>query len=300
METKYLRYFLQVCEDKSLSSASKKLFLSQQALSSIIRKLEDRFGVALFERAPSGMHVTEFGECLYGQAKRIISLVDETYGKIETLKTDRRDALDLGMSFGVMSALPQYYFVNFQKKYPDVELHFTEYPDTLCEKVVLDDREQIGFDISPVDGSLFDMRSIVRDRFCILAHKNGRFYDMPSVPFSALAGEKFLLLDRKFKLRNLFEAKCRESGFEPRCALETMELVLIHNFSSLDRGGRDRGRIHSAGYSKHTADTLRARLAMGSVSHHPEGTPAFGGRPMFSAIRRKRRLLLSRVALTAE
>jgi DNA-binding transcriptional LysR family regulator len=236
METKYLRYFLQVCEDKSLSSAARKLFLSQQALSSVIRKLEDRFGVTLFERAPNGMHLTEFGECLHGQAKKIISLVDETYGKIEILKADRRDTLSFGMSFGVMSALPQNYFVNFQKKHPDVELHFTEYPDTLCEKAVLDDREQIGFDIAPINGSLFDTHPIVRDRFCILAHINGRFYDLPSVPVAALAGEKFLLLDRKFKLRALFEAKCRESGFDPQCALETMELVLIHNFSSLDRG----------------------------------------------------------------
>ena len=236
METKYLRYFLQVCEDRNLSKAARKLYLSQQAVSVIIRKLEDEFQVALFERTSSGMELTEYGHCLYEWASQVVHLMDETYNSMETLRVSRQNILHIGISFGVMSALPPAFINNFQQKYPQIELRFTEYPDVQCEQAVLNDHEALGLSIMPVDHSQFNVYTIIRDYMCLLAHKDSAFYNRKSIEFKELSKETFLLLTQDFKVRQTFEKQCKLAGFTPHVLLETMELILIHNFSNLNRG----------------------------------------------------------------
>jgi LysR family transcriptional regulator, nitrogen assimilation regulatory protein len=59
-----LRYFLRIAEDGSLTRASAVLGIAQPALSRQIRLLEEALGVALFQRTPRGMQLTEDGEQL--------------------------------------------------------------------------------------------------------------------------------------------------------------------------------------------------------------------------------------------
>lgn len=236
METKYLSYFLQICEDKSLSKAARKLFLSQQALSIIVRKLEDELEIPLFERSKTGMQLTEYGVFFEEQARKVMNILGETIEKLDALKSGYRDVLNIGMSFGVMSALPPHYISAFQQLYPHIELHFTEYQDIFCEQAVLNEHENLGFSIAPVNSEQFDIHTIIRDKLCILVNVKNPLSRKIRVHFADLKDQAFLLLNKNFKLRNIFAEKCRQAGFKPRVVLETMELILIHNFSSLNKG----------------------------------------------------------------
>lgn len=236
METKYLSYFLQICKDKSLSKASKNLYISQQALSSIVRKLEAELQVSLFERSNNGMILTEYGEYFKNQACKIVDTINDTKQKLEALKSGYREILNIGMSFGVMSALPSSFISGFQKLYPHIELQFTEYQDTLCEEAVFNEHESLGFSIAPVNPERFDFHTVIRDKICILVNEKNPLSSKSSVCFEDLKDEQFLILNNNFKLRRIFNENCRKSGFEPHIALETMELILIHNFSKLNKG----------------------------------------------------------------
>ena len=57
-----LRYFLRVAEDGSLTHASNALGVAQPALSRQIKLLEGALGIALFQRTPRGMQLTEDGD----------------------------------------------------------------------------------------------------------------------------------------------------------------------------------------------------------------------------------------------
>jgi len=77
MEVKDLRYFIAVYETRNFVQASAALHTVQSNVSAHIRKLEEFFGVALFERHRRGAVPTDKGERLYRYAKRVIALVDE-------------------------------------------------------------------------------------------------------------------------------------------------------------------------------------------------------------------------------
>lgn len=53
MNLKSIEYFLAAAEEMNITRAAERLFISQQALSSHLKRLEEEYGVPLFERRPS-------------------------------------------------------------------------------------------------------------------------------------------------------------------------------------------------------------------------------------------------------
>ncbi len=75
MDLNHLRSFVAVAKFGHLTRASEALHLSQPALSSHIKTLEEQFGVTLFERTPTGMTLTPSGRRLLVEAEQIIGAV---------------------------------------------------------------------------------------------------------------------------------------------------------------------------------------------------------------------------------
>ena len=61
MEIKDLQYFIAIGEAGSFTAAAERLYISQQGLSSAIKRLETEVGYPLLTRGPSGVAMTERG-----------------------------------------------------------------------------------------------------------------------------------------------------------------------------------------------------------------------------------------------
>ena len=72
-----LRYFVTVAEQLNFTKAAEYLFVSQPTLSRLMMELEEELDVRLFTRVGRKMELTESGELLYPQAKKILKLCDE-------------------------------------------------------------------------------------------------------------------------------------------------------------------------------------------------------------------------------
>ncbi|MFZ3583323.1 LysR family transcriptional regulator [Loktanella sp. DJP18] len=73
----HLRYFHEVAHQGNLTQAAARLNLSQSALSTQIRVLEDRLGHPLFERTGRAMILTEAGRIARDHADRIFDVGDD-------------------------------------------------------------------------------------------------------------------------------------------------------------------------------------------------------------------------------
>jgi len=73
MDLNQLRMFAAVAELGNLTQAAERLHLSQPAASSQIKSLEEEFGVALFERKPSGLTLTRSGNSLLPMVQRLLA-----------------------------------------------------------------------------------------------------------------------------------------------------------------------------------------------------------------------------------
>ncbi|NLY56081.1 MAG: LysR family transcriptional regulator [Firmicutes bacterium] len=122
MNIRFLETFLTVVEEKSFSTAAKRLHLTQPAVTKHIQGLERYFDVTLFERKGWRSEPTEAGERLVVYARRIVSTLQEAERDLKKLGDEVRGILRIGAS-----TIPGEYVVpllvgEFATRYPDVHL----------------------------------------------------------------------------------------------------------------------------------------------------------------------------------
>jgi DNA-binding transcriptional LysR family regulator len=97
MNMEQLTYFSAVVEEGTISGAARRLHMSQPPLSLQIRKLEQEYGVLLFERGARQIRLTEAGKLLYDYAQRILDLKDSAEEDLKSLHAGKGGSLKLGI-----------------------------------------------------------------------------------------------------------------------------------------------------------------------------------------------------------
>ena len=90
-----LKYFSVLAEELNFTKASKRLYISQQALSSHINKLEQHFNSQLFIRS-TPLELTPAGQCLYLFAKETLVYEKMTTERIHNLNLKTPTHLVIG------------------------------------------------------------------------------------------------------------------------------------------------------------------------------------------------------------
>lgn len=91
-----LQQFIAVAETGSITAAAARLNTSQPTITVNIRKLEEKHGVALFERTARGMSLTEYGSILYESALVIERVENQMSENIHRRRQRRRQAVRIG------------------------------------------------------------------------------------------------------------------------------------------------------------------------------------------------------------
>ena len=72
MNSLVLKYILTIAEEKNMTRAAERLYISQPSLSQSLKNLEKELGVDLFERSRQGVVLTPAGEHYVEWAKQIL------------------------------------------------------------------------------------------------------------------------------------------------------------------------------------------------------------------------------------
>ena len=74
MNWNQLQYVITIAEEKSITKAAQKLYISQPSLSASIRRIEARIGAPIFDRSTTPISLTECGEEYIACVKQILSI----------------------------------------------------------------------------------------------------------------------------------------------------------------------------------------------------------------------------------
>ena len=97
MNLRSIEYFLITAEELNVTRAAERLYISQQALSSHIKRLEDEYQVQLFSRRPS-FHLTPEGEQMLFYGKQILASEAKLRAAFSDIKAECRGTLKVGIS----------------------------------------------------------------------------------------------------------------------------------------------------------------------------------------------------------
>ena len=117
----HLRYFWAIAHERSLTRAAQRLHVSQSALSTQIRQLEDQLGQALFERQGRTLQLTEAGQLALSYAESIFASGAELVALLREGRRPERQVLRVG----AVATLSRNFQENFLKPLlgrDDVEL----------------------------------------------------------------------------------------------------------------------------------------------------------------------------------
>lgn len=126
MNSVRLQRFLAIYEHRSFGRAAAQLHITQPALTKSIQLLEEHLGVRLFERTPSGIVPTIYGEALSLHAKAIEAEMDNAAREIATLSGAIKGELRIGATPSVASDLIPRAFLKLQSERPGIILNVVE------------------------------------------------------------------------------------------------------------------------------------------------------------------------------
>ncbi len=98
MELRHLRYFVAVAEAENVSRAALKLHVSQPAVSTQIRDLEDELGFSLLERTAKSVRLTAAGRVFLTEARAVLERVEIAVNEARTMANHGSSLLHIGYS----------------------------------------------------------------------------------------------------------------------------------------------------------------------------------------------------------
>ncbi|POR55752.1 LysR family transcriptional regulator [Paraburkholderia eburnea] len=187
-----LRTYLAIMQERSLSRAAARLYVTQPAVSQALKRLEETLGRKLIERRGPHFVPTQAGEEVY-------RIANDIYGNISRLETelDERTA-DITGSIRLLTVSriesPVYdeFLAEFHVAYPRIDLQIevmrsTDIISSLLQKTAT---AGLGLCRTPVDK--LEMRGFLRQRYAIYCGRHHRLFGLSQLTMEDLLAENFV------------------------------------------------------------------------------------------------------------
>ncbi|MBQ6663910.1 MAG: LysR family transcriptional regulator [Firmicutes bacterium] len=216
MNINSIYYFLQVAEYRSYSTASRKLFVAQSSLSTMIKKLEEELSIKLFLYDGKALHLTTEGHRFYELAKSFY----DSYEAFSLSAKQISDEVFGSLKIILPPLIAELYFSKpiaaFQRQYPDVQICVANRGGYISQNLILVNEFDLGVTIRPVIPNTFACTDIIQCPMVLAVHESNPLAAKPYVRYEDLADESFLSYEEDSVLYQRFMSKTAAAGYAPR------------------------------------------------------------------------------------
>lgn len=216
-----MEYFIAVCDCGGITPAAEALFLTPQALSKSIRKLELELESPLFSRENGGFSLTPFGKKALAEIRQFIDSYHNMQTHLRQISLQEKGRIRISCAFGIPKVFS---LEELQSDASDQGIHLDiiELPDLLVEELVQQEVADIGFIIGPPQApELFHATFLRRFYLCAVVNRLHPLADRPSISIRDLAGEKVLAKSPYFASYHIIEQEAKRQGVELSYALSS-------------------------------------------------------------------------------
>ncbi|QRG68720.1 LysR family transcriptional regulator [Brevibacillus choshinensis] len=218
MDLTYFQTFREVAFHQSFTKAAGELGYAQSSVTMQIQKLEQAYGVKLFERYGKSLRLTSAGEELLKIAVQMLGLYQQSK---ETLTLQGGGTLTIG----TIDSLASYYLPaliqHLRQKYPTLTIRLHPDRETAIVEKVKEGDYDIGLllESKPSDPSL-EWVKIREEPLELLASPDHPLSAMPSIALEQLCDVEWIMTEASCNYRIMLERVLQEHRIPYRVGLE--------------------------------------------------------------------------------
>lgn len=216
------KVLLTVIEEKSVSAATKKLTLSQPAISKLIMRIEQNYNIIIFDKnkrpwqlTPAGLVFEEFLNTIVKEHARLLKNLSDV------VKDKKGQVVFYTMIYEDKYLLPDI-LAKFYEQYPNFKVNISIGETKAMEDFLLEKKADFATVVMPVKNNKIKTVSIKEHELIIgipnqyLIEKNLKIPEnknlLPDINLSLFKDKPFILHKKKYKVRDIQEGVLKEKG----------------------------------------------------------------------------------------
>jgi DNA-binding transcriptional LysR family regulator len=229
LQVEELHSFVVLADELHFGRASKRLFVSQPALSKQIRRLEEKVGGALFTRTRRKVEITEAGRVLLAGADKVLREDEAALSLAREAVLGRAGTLRIGFGIASVSEILPRTILRFRKTYSQVELKMRDMSSPAQIAALVEGNIDIGIVRLPIAHTELDSLPLFHEQLVVATSGSLSYNSRQGL--AALRNQPFVFFPRATSatLHDHVLGLCRRSGFSPTIIQEASELFTILN-----------------------------------------------------------------------
>ncbi len=236
MNLRDLRYLVALADHKHFGRAAEASFVSQPTLSTQLKKFEDEIGMALVERNPRNVMLTEVGEAVAAKARIILREADEIKAIARRAKDPESGTVRIGIFPTLGPYLLPHIVPNIVARFPKLELILVEEKTEVLLKKLHEGELDAAILALPVHDDSLHAEFLFEETFVLALNKQHRMAKAKRVKLTDLADERLLLLDDGHCLRDQALEVCQMAGAGERTGFRATSLETLRHMVSANVG----------------------------------------------------------------
>jgi len=207
-----LRAFLAVYQLRQLSAAAQRLFVTQSAVSMLLRQLEEGLGTRLFDRTTRSLQATAAAREMLPTAERILRDVDALSTGFRELATLERGRVSIAITPTLASILLPDAIRVFRERHPRIRLLVNDCaPDQFIARIL---GEHVDFGIGTPErpGAEVDTQRLMRDHLALVCRADHPLAGARVVRWTDLGRHPVITVRPGYGVRPLIDGTAAEAG----------------------------------------------------------------------------------------
>lgn len=227
MDLKQLVYFETIVEEGNITAASKKLYISQPALSNQLKVMEEELGTSLMNRGSRIITLTDAGKIMYRKTKHILELTESMHKEITDYTNGLTGTLRIGITPICDGTLLNGKLIKFTKENPLIKYELYERNTFEILELLFNGIIDLGIVRTPFNTRGLDVQYWDREPMIVLYNSNYDFSNDTNTICVKNLKDKPLTIIRRFE--KTITLACLDAGFEPNilCLNDELPVTIL-------------------------------------------------------------------------
>jgi DNA-binding transcriptional LysR family regulator len=226
LDVRRMRVLREVATRGSIVGAAQALSFTPSAVSQQIATLEREAGIALVERGPRSIRLTEAGRALVSHTEAVLARLQSAEADIQAIAGLRRGSLRVASFPTAYATVLPPAITEFRRRHPDLELTLTE-ADPLASFARLKAGEldvalvyEYDFVPLPADEAI-ELVHLLDDPVRVLLPRAHPAARRPAVRLTDVADDSWITSTARSSCHAFVSRACAAAGFEPTITMES-------------------------------------------------------------------------------